>query len=386
MKVAIVHYWLVGMRGGEKVVEAICELFPEADIFTHVYCADRISEGIRCHNVKTTFISRLPFSQKHYQSYLPLMPFALEQLDLREYDLVISSESGPAKGVITRPDALHVCYCHTPMRYVWSGYHSYRGRSNPLIRMLMPPLMYRLRLWDFASASRVDHFIANSHNVAERIMKYYRREATVIYPPVELLGLDTAKRPEDFYLFVSQLVPYKGADIAIEAFNRLGKRLVVIGHGEDHARLRKLAGPNIEMLGWQDGATLKDYYARCKALIFVADEDFGMVPVEAMSTGRPVIAYSRGGALETVIPGETGVLFDEQTPDSLIGAVEQFEALEHTFDRARIARHAKRFSKGVFKKQMAEHLSRWVEDHRRQVMRPSPIWGPIPAKRSGAAI
>lgn len=214
MKVAIVHYWLVGMRGGEKVVEALCDMFPTADVYTHVYHPERISESIRRHSVKTTFIARLPFSRRHYQKYLPLMPLALEQLDLQDYDLVISSESGPAKGVITRPDALHVCYCHTPMRYVWSGYHSYRGRSNPLVKAVMPALMHRLRMWDLASAARVDHFIANSHNVAERIKKYYRRDASVIYPPVEMQGLDLHRRSEDFYLFVGQLIPYKGADVA----------------------------------------------------------------------------------------------------------------------------------------------------------------------------
>ncbi|HEV8029138.1 MAG TPA: glycosyltransferase [Stellaceae bacterium] len=385
MKVAIIHYWLVGMRGGEKVVEALCDMFPTADVYTHVYRPERISESIRRHSVKTTFIARLPFSRRHYQKYLPLMPLALEQLDLQDYDLVISSESGPAKGVITRPDALHVCYCHTPMRYVWSGYHSYRGRSNPLTKAVMPALMHRLRMWDLASAARVDHFIANSHNVAERIKKYYRRDASVIYPPVEMQGVDLHRRTEDFYLFVGQLVPYKGADVAIAAFNRMGKRLVVIGHGEDYQRLRKMSGPTVELVGWQDAATLQDYYARCKALVFVADEDFGMVPVEAMSAGRPVIAYGRGGALETVLPGKTGVLFESQTVDSLISAVDHFESVADTFDRTRIAAHAAAFSKTVFNAQMAETLGRWLDEHGRAQRRALPPLESVADKVAAAA-
>jgi glycosyltransferase involved in cell wall biosynthesis len=365
LKVAIVHYWLVGMRGGEKVIEALCEMFPTADVFTHVYRPDRISPTIRCHRVETTFIAQLPFSHRLYQLYLPLMPFALEQLDLTGYDLVVSSESGPAKGVITRPDALHVCYCHTPMRYLWSGYHAYRGSAGPVARALMTTMMPRLRLWDLATAARVDHFVANSRNVAERIRKYYRRDAQVIYPPVELQQPNAAVQPEDFYLFVSQLVPYKGADIVIDAFNRLRKRLVVIGHGESYARLRKMCGPTVEMLGWQDAATLKNHYARCRALIFAADEDFGMVPVEAMGAGRPVIAFGRGGVRETVVPGITGLFFEEQTAEALIAAVGRFEAVEHSFDSAQIAAHAANFSKAVFKARMADALERWLDSQRR---------------------
>jgi glycosyltransferase involved in cell wall biosynthesis len=384
MKVAIVHYWLVGMRGGEKVVEALCELFPEADVFTHVYRPDRICQTIRQHKVMTTFISRLPFSKSHYQHYLPLMPFALEQLDLREYDLVISSESGPAKGVITRPDALHVCYCHTPMRYVWSGYHSYHDRTSGLIKLLMPPVMHRMRLWDLASAARVDHFIANSRNTAERIRKYYRRECSIVYPPVEMQHQPSTASPENFYLFVSQLVPYKGADVAIDAFNRLGKPLVVIGHGEEYSRLKARCGPNIKMLGWQDDAVLRDHYARCKALIFVADEDFGIVPVEAMSAGRPVIAFARGGVLETVTPGETGLFYDEQSPASLASAVERFEELGRSFDPVRIVRRASAFSKPVFHDHILDVLQKLMDENRQWIRQPS-RWDAIPVPSAVAA-
>ena len=371
MKIALVHYWLVGMRGGEKVLEALCELFPAADIFTHVYREDRISETIRRHRIRTTFIANLPFSRTLYQTYLPWMPLALEQLDLRAYDLVISSESGPAKGVITPTDALHVCYCHTPMRYAWSGYHSYRDRSNLMSRWLMPRVMHELRVWDLASAARVDHFIANSFNVAERIRKYYRRDACVIYPPVNGVKFLSTKHPEDFYLFVGQLVAYKGADVAIEAFNRMGKRLVIVGRGERFRQLKKMCGPTVEMVGWQDDAALERYYARCKALVFTAEEDFGIVPVEAMSAGRPVIAYGRGGALETVIPGETGIHFEEQTPESLMAAVRRFESISDRFNGDRITRHAANFSKAAFKERIVETVSRWHEEHQRARRRAS---------------
>ncbi|HZS83357.1 MAG TPA: glycosyltransferase [Stellaceae bacterium] len=362
MRVAIVHYWLVGMRGGEKVLEALCETFPDADIFTHVYVPSKISDTIKAHRIRTTFIAKLPMASRLYQKYLPLMPMALEQLDLSAYDLVISSESGPAKGVITRPDALHVCYCHTPMRYLWNSYHAYKSAANPATRLLMLTLMHRLRLWDLASAARVDYFIANSENVASRIRKYYRRSAKVIYPPVDTQQIQaTRDEPGDFYLHVGQLVRYKRTEIAIAAFNRMKKRLVVIGQGEEFRNLKKIAGPTVEMIGWQDGESLSAYYARCRALIFVADEDFGIVPVEAMSAGRPVIALRQGGALETVIPGETGIFFEEQTVEALSEAVARFELLEHTFEKKRIAMRAKAFSKAVFKDRIVEAIDGWFD-------------------------
>lgn len=351
MRVAIVHYWLVNMRGGERVLEALCELYPDADIFTHVYAPDRVSETIRRHRVQTTLIGKLPGASRFYQSYLPLMPFALEQLDLRAYDLVISSESGPAKGVLTRPDALHICYCHTPMRYVWSMYQEYREGLSGLKRWLMAGLLHRIRQWDVTSAARVDHFVANSHNVARRIRKYYRREAMVITPPVDLerFGSPARVATEDFYLCIGQLIPYKQVGLAIRAFNQLGKRLVVIGEGKQRAELGKLAGPNITFLNRVDDATLRDHYARCRALVFTADEDFGIVPLEAMASGTPVIAFGCGGVLETVVPGRTGLLFPEQTPESLAEAVLAFERVEHSFDPEVIAAYAAGFSKQHFK-------------------------------------
>lgn len=365
-RVAIVHYWLVGMRGGEKVLEALCELYPDADIFTHVYWPERISATIRRHKVTTSLIARLPMARRFYTHYLPLMPFALEQFDLTAYDLVISSESGPTKGVLTNAEALHVCYCHTPMRYAWSGYHRYLERANPVMKLVMLVLLSRIRQWDLASSFRVDHFIANSRNVALRIEKYYHRQSAVVYPPVETTGHDLATPPEDFYLLVGQLVPYKGTELVIEAFNRLGRRLLVIGHGTEMRRLRRMAGPDVTMLGWQDSAAVRSYYARCRALVFAADEDFGMVPVEAMSAGRPIIALRRGGALETVVAEQTGVFFDEPTVDSLIAAVLRFEAIEPKFDRTRIAAHAQQFSKAAFHERIAALMTTYVDAHSRR--------------------
>jgi glycosyltransferase involved in cell wall biosynthesis len=361
-KVAIVHYWLVGMRGGEKVVEALCELYPDADIYTHVYRPNRISETIRRHKVTTTFIASLPFATRLYKAYLLLMPYALEAVDLTGYDLVISSESGPAKGVLTRPEAVHVCYCHTPMRYLWSGFHEYRSRAGRLTRYVMLFGLSAMRSWDQASAARVDHFIANSDNVAERIRKYYGRDSVVIHPPVDLV-LPSDKPAADFYLYVGQLVAYKHADVVVDAFTKMGKKLVVIGRGEQISTLRRLAGPTVELLGWADDNTLRDYYRRCRALIFIADEDFGIVPVEALSAGRPVIAWAGGGVLETVLHGKNGILFDQQTADSLIAAVQQFERVEVDFDPDQIAASAKRFAKGAFQQRVASTIQGWMDLH-----------------------
>jgi glycosyltransferase involved in cell wall biosynthesis len=353
MKVALVHYWLVTMRGGEKVLEELCALYPGADIFTHVIDPDRVSDTIKSRRVTTSFVARLPGAKRHYQKYLPLMPMALEQFDLRSYDLVISSESGPAKGVITGENTLHLCYCHTPMRYLWNMYHDYREGTGGLTRALMVPTFHYLRQWDYASAARVDHFIANSSTVKQRIAKTWRRNSDVIHPPVAVENFSSREKADDFYLYCGQLVPYKRADIAVEACNRLGKKLIVVGEGSELNRLRKMAGPTITLLGYQPAPELKRLYASCKALIFPGEEDFGIVPVEAMASGRPVIGFNKGGLRDSVIDGVSGVLFPEQSVESLAAAISRFELEQDRFHPGTIAAEAAKFSSARFREKMS---------------------------------
>ena len=347
MKVAIVHYWLLGMRGGEKVVEAIREMYPDADVFTHVHDPARVSAQLR-QRVRTTFISKLPRARRFYQWYTPLMPLALEQLDLSGYDLVISSEAGPAKGVIPAPGAVHVCYCHSPMRYIWDMRHEYLRGAGLLKRMAASLAGHYLRMWDVQSAARVDEFAANSQFVRGRIRRYYGRDSVVIHPPVDVERFGRSAEREDFHLLAGQLVQYKRPDIAVDAFVKSGKRLVVIGEGEALGGLRRRAAnaPNITFLGWQPDAVLEDHLARCRALVFPGVEDFGILPVEAMAAGTPVIAYRAGGALETIVDGVTGGLFDEQSADSLLAALDA--ASRRSFDAAAIRAHAEQFSKQRF--------------------------------------
>lgn len=328
-RVAIVHYWLVGMRGGEKVIESLCRMFPNADIFTHVADPSKLSATITKHRLIETRIGRLPFAKKLYQKYLPLMPRALEELDLTGYDLVISSESGPAKGVIAPPDAPHLCYCHSPMRYLWDQYYVYKNGSGMITRTAMPFLAHSLRQWDVSSAARVDGFAANSTHVANRIKKYWRRDADVVAPPVAVEDFTPAPQNElgDFYLWAGELAPYKRPDLAVEAFKKLDKPFVVIGGPEDTVKkLKHIAGPKTKFLGKVPFDVLKDHMAKCKALIFPGEEDFGIVPVEVMASGRPVIAYGRGGILDSVVENETGIFFQDQTLDGLVDAIERFEA------------------------------------------------------------
>jgi glycosyltransferase involved in cell wall biosynthesis len=343
------------MRGGEKVVENLCRMFPEADIYTHVYAPDRVSEEINRHRVVTSFIDALPRAARLYQSYLPLMPMAVEQFDLRGYDLVLSSESGPAKGVIASPGALHVCYCHSPMRYVWNMYHDYREATGAITKILMPPVMHYVRNWDAIAALRVDHFVANSVTVRDRIRAYYRRDAAVIHPPVDLDAFEVVPdEVADYFLMVGELVRYKRPELAVEAFNRMGLPLVVIGGGERLKAMRALAGPTVKILGAQPFAVLRHHFARCRALVFPGEEDFGIVPVEAQASGRPVIAFGLGGATETVCDGQSGVLFHEQSVDALIGAVRVFMGM--TFEPQRIAEGVRRFSAANFQTAMRRHL------------------------------
>ncbi len=358
-KVALVHYWLVNMRGGERVLEALCRLYPQADIFTHVLDRQRLSPLLQSRNIATTFIQRLPAGRRLYQKYLPLMPLALEQLDLGGYDLIISSESGPAKGVLTRAESTHICYCHTPMRYLWDFYPQYLAAASAPVRLAMRPLFHRLRQWDVLSAARVDHFVANSRTVARRIRKHWRRDAAVVHPPVDTGAFPLREGTRgDYYLYLGQLVDYKRVDLAVAACTRLGRPLVVVGEGEARKRLEAQAGPSVRFVGRRDGAEIARLYAGCRALLFPGEEDFGIVPVEAMATGAPVIAYGRGGATETVVDGVTGLFFHEQQVDALTAAMEAFERRESGFDPAAIRTHALAFSEERFRREFLEQVAR----------------------------
>jgi len=356
MRVAIIHYWLVGMRGGEKVIEALCEMYPQADIFTHVYVPEMVSARIRQHRIIPTFINSLPRASKMYKTYLPLMPLALEQLDLRGYDLVISSESGPAKGVIPPSDAVHVCYCHTPMRYIWNMYHEYRNSAGLVTRVMMPPLSHYLRMWDVSSAARVDSFVANAATVAKRIHRYYGADSVVIHPPVDTNAFSVAAPSElgDYFLMAGELVSYKRPDLAVRAFNDMGLKLIVIGGGEMLEEIRRIAGPTVTVMGSQPFDVLKQHYARCRALIFPGEEDFGMVPVEAMASGRPVVAFGRGGATETVVEGLSGTFFSEQTAKAISAAVRRLDHLN--LDSEKIVGHANQFGREQFFLKMRGHI------------------------------
>src|SRR5579872_6563064 len=343
-RVALIHYWLVRMRGGERVLERLLSLFPNADIFTHVYDPASVSEIIRSHNVSTTFIQKLPASRQHYQKYLPLMPMALEELDLSRYDLVISCEAGPAKGVITGPDTAHLCYCHSPMRYIWDAYGEYRSSSGAFTRMMMPWLFNHLRTWDAASAARVDSFVANSNFIRRRVQKVYRRESTVVFPPVPVDDFMPTTDVEGRYLWVGEMTPYKRADLVVDAFNELGLPLLMIGDGPMARAVRRRAKPNITFINHLSYADLRTAFARCRGLVFTAREDFGIVLAEALAAGRPTLAYGRGGAQDIVSPGVTGLFFDEQTPESVIDGVQRFEAWLPNFNPAEAVRRARRFA------------------------------------------
>jgi len=350
MRVAFVHYWLTACRGGEKVLEALCGLFPQAVIFTHVCNRATLSPILARHEIRQSFIHRLPFALRHYRHYLPLMPLALEELDMRGFDLIISSESGPAKGILAPARTPHLCYCHSPMRYLWDMYHEYREHSGTLTRLLMSPVFHRLRQWDALSALRVDRFVANSRNVAARIGKIYRREAEVVYPPVDVdffaQGAGAGQR--GYYLFFSQLEAYKRADLAVAACTQARLPLVVLGEGREEKRLRAMSGPTVRFEGRQSAEDVRRWLQGARALLFPGEEDFGIVPVEAMAAGCPVIAYGAGGALDTVQDGESGLFFQEQNAAALLDAIERFERLEKDLDPAALLRQARRFGPEQF--------------------------------------
>jgi len=354
-RVAIVHDWLISSRGGEKVLEAILELFPQAEIFTLFYDSNRVSEKIRRHPVHVSFLNRFPQAHRYYRHLLPLFPMAIERFDLTDFDLVISSSHCVAKGVIVGPQALHLCYCHTPMRYAWDRYRDYfpPGWKEGLVF----PFIHYLRIWDVTSSARVDGFIANSSWVARRIEKYYRRSSEIIHPFVDLSAYPLSeKKRESHYLAVSAFAPYKRLDLAIEACRKLDRKLRIVGEGQDSALLKRLAGDNVTFLGRLDSDGLRREYAEARALLFPGEEDFGITPLEAMASGTPVLAFGRGGTLDSILPGETGLFFPEQTVESLTQAMLKFEASEMHFSPARCRTRAESFGREAFQRRFTEVL------------------------------
>jgi glycosyltransferase involved in cell wall biosynthesis len=366
-KVALVHDWLTGMRGGERCLEVFAELFPTADLYTLLHVPGSVSPAIENRRIVTSFIQRLPQAEERYRQYLPLFPAAVRAFDLRGYDLVLSSSHAVAKGVRVPAGALHVCYCFTPMRYVWDLYDDYFGpRAGLAARVLMPPVAAWLRRWDRRTAAGVHQFVAISRFVAARIRRAYGRDADVIYPPVDVSRFRVDEAPGEFYLVVSALTPYKRVDLAVEACNRLGRRLVIVGTGPEDRRLRALAGPTVELLGWRDDAQTAELYTRCRALLFPPLEDFGITPLEAMAAGRPVIAFGAGGARETVVPpgeGEppTGLFFEPQTVEALVDAIRRFEVSAHQFEPKALRRRAEAFDRPLFRERVHAYLRTRME-------------------------
>ena len=358
MRIAFVHDWLNGMRGGERCLEALCELYPDADLYSLFYEKGKLSQTIESLNIHTSFIQKLPFAFKKYRHYLPLFPVAIEQFDLRNYDLVVSLSHCVANGVITRPQTCHIGYTFTPMRYAWDLYHDYFGgdRSRGISRYLIPYVMNYLRMWDMAASKRVDHFVAISQHIRKRIEKHYRRSADVIYPPVDTEFYTPTDHPQkdDFFLIVSAFAPYKKIGLAIEAFNHLRLPLKIIGQGQEAKRLMLLANSNIEFLGTLTDAEVRDHYRRCRALIFPGEEDFGIVPLEAHACGSPVIAYAKGGVLETTVPSKTAIHFHKQTTKDLMAAIREFETC--SFSSTEVRTHACRFAKTRFQQEMQAYI------------------------------
>ncbi len=388
MKVAIVHDWLTGMRGGEFTLEVFCNLFPQAELFTLVHWKGSVSEVLEAMPIHVSFLHRIPGARRRYRRFLPLMPAAVERFDLSSYDLVLSSSHCAAKGVLTRPDTLHVCYCYTPMRYAWESHHRYfpDERLGFFERWLLPAAFTYLRMWDVTSSHRVDRFIAISEAVRARIRKYYGRESDVIHCPVDT-GRFQASAGGDYYLVVSAFAPYKRIDLAIEAAGRLDRPLKIVGAGQDERHLKDLAassgGSGVEFLGWKTGRELVELYEGCRAFLFPGEEDFGIAPVEAMAAGRPVIALAGGGALETVIGPDdpegrkpTGVFFPEESSDHLAEAIRTFETMEDIFHPADIRAHALQFDTSIFRTAIEEYLrNALTEFGAEEVMQPSPAGG-----------
>ncbi len=347
-KVALAHDWLNGMRGGEKCLEVFCELYPDSPIYTLFYEPEKVSDLIKAHPVRTSRLTNLPGFKKNYRNFLPLFPKAIQKMNTKGHELIISTSHCVAKGIRKDKKALHISYCFTPMRYAWGFFDDYFGGKNWLARIAIKAWMKKLRRWDVESSAGVDYFVAISEHIRKRIQRCYRRDSAVIYPPVDThyYTPDFRVAREEFYLVVSALVPYKKVDQAVKVMKKMGKKLVVIGEGPDRKRLEKMAASDTVFLGWQPDSVLRDHYRRAKALLFPGEEDFGIVPVEAQACGLPVVAYGLGGATETILSGETGILYAEPKESSLVGAVHQFEKLQ--WDHEFIRKNALRFSKDRF--------------------------------------
>jgi len=373
MRVAVVHEWFTAIAGSEKVVEQILNVFPQADVFA-VYADPevvKVTPFLIGRRLQTTFLQNLPGVRKHYRSYMPLMPLAIEQLDLSSYDLILSSAHAVSKGVLTGPDQLHISYIHSPIRYAWdlqSQYLRESGLDRGLKGWLAKWLLHKIRLWDYRTAAGVDHFIANSRFIGRRINKVYGRQSDVIYPPVDVEAFDYCVEKDDYYLTASRLVPYKRIDLIVQAFARMpDKKLVVIGDGPDMEKIKAIQTPNVTLLGYQPFSELKRHMQRSKAFVFAAEEDFGITPVEAQACGTPVIAYGKGGSLETVVDSAdpeaaTGLWFAEQTVESIVDAVHRFEARATPISSAVCRKHAERFSIERFQKEFGEYVNtRWAQ-------------------------
>ena len=362
-KTAIVHDWICNYGGAERVLECLLEIMPNSPVYIGCYMNNQLSPKLKQVKYYPSVLQKLQNQKKdNHTKFLPFMPTAFEAFDLNEYDIVVSDSSCCAKGVITNPNTLHICYCHTPMRYLYEFYYEYTKEMNPLKKKLLKYFMNYLRLWDVISANRVDYFIANANNVANRIRKHYRRNAEVVYPPVDVKFFEPVEHTDDYFLCVSRLIKHKRIDLVVSAFNELGYPLVIIGDGSELGPLKKLAKTNITFTGRISDEEMHRYYARCRAFIFPTEEDFGITPLEAQACGRPVIAFGKGGALETVVSGQTGVFFNEQTVEELVGAVKKFETM--TFDKEICRQNALRFEKGKYVEQMRMYIEeKWKEFH-----------------------
>ncbi|MFQ3544389.1 glycosyltransferase family 4 protein [Halobacillus rhizosphaerae] len=373
MKVAIVHDWFVTYAGAERVTEEIMNIYPNADIFSLVNFLDKGQRNfINEKDVITSFIQKLPFARKHYRNYLPLMPLAIEQLDVSEYDLIISSSHAVAKGVLTGPDQLHISYVHSPIRYAWDLQHQYlkeAGLTKGIKSFITKMILFNIRKWDYRTSNGVDYFLSNSNFISRRIWKIYRRESETIYPPVDVENFSFHTEKEDFYLTTSRMVPYKKIDKIVEAFSQMPERkLIIIGDGPDFNKIKSKSGPNVKLMGYQPFEVLKDYMQRAKAFVFAAEEDFGITAVEAQACGTPVIAYGKGGSTETVrgykeCEKPTGLFFYEQKPEAIIKAIDEFENVKNSIVSLNCRRHAERFSGRRFRSQFEEFIDDKLKKH-----------------------